>query len=181
MKKTVPGNPAIMIKTFAVIENYFSNEVYEAIADVNIRKKWDTIFSEFKIIDNIDGCEVIYMRIESPTVFVSDRDFVQRRKKWLGFPEKDSICMHYRSIPHPAVPPVKKVIRGEILISGYFIKTVCTNPPKSFLTIISQTDIKGSIPSWLVNKVSQKAPKDWVVNLLNGCQMIRDRNNSLKR
>jgi hypothetical protein len=89
--------------------------------------------------------------------------------------------MHFRSVPHPLVPEFKKVIRGEIIISGYYIKTLSYNPPKTFISIISQTDIKGSIPSWLVNKVSQKAPKDWVVNLMKGCQIIRERNNSNKK
>lgn len=111
---------------------------------------------------------------------VSDRDFVQRRKKWINFPDENTICMHFKSVESPKMPPVKKVVRGDIIISGYCIRTVSLNPPKTFLSIISQTDIKGSIPKWLVNAVSQKAPKDWVVNLIKGCNMVRQKNANIQ-
>jgi hypothetical protein len=48
-------------------------------------------------------------------------------------------------------------------------------PMRTYLSIIAQTDIKGSIPKWLVNTVAQKAPKEWVSNLVKGCQLIRDK------
>jgi hypothetical protein len=66
MKKELPGNSSIMLKTFAMIKGYSSNEVFKAIADVEIRKQWDTVFTEFKIIDKDekDGSEVLYMRIK---------------------------------------------------------------------------------------------------------------------
>ena len=174
------SNPAIMLKTFAYITDFTPYEVFQAIADVNIRKQWDTIFSEFKIIDTIQENEIIYMRIKSPSVFVSDRDFVQQRKIWTDFPEKNSVCMHFKSVIHPAAPEMKKVIRGEIIISGYYIRTLSVKPQRTFLSIITQSNIKGHIPTWLVNKVAQRAPRDWVVNLQKGCQMIRQREKTKK-
>jgi hypothetical protein len=175
-KKSLKDNPHIIIKTFAKIPNYTTMEVYKAISDVDIRKQWDTIFSEFKIIhyDPEKDREILYMRIKSPSVFISDRDFVQQRKKWIDFPEKNSICLHFKSVEHPKMPENKKVVRGEIIISGYYIRSSIEDPESSLLTIISQSDIKGNIPSWLVNKVSQKAPRDWVVNLIKGCHIARN-------
>jgi hypothetical protein len=136
-----------MIKTFANLNGFHSYEIYQAITDVNIRKQWDNVFSELKVIDfdPVNNTETVYMLIKSPTVFVSDRDFVQQRKKWVDFPEKDSIMIHYRSVPNNKMPIKNKIIRGEIIISGYLIKTISYNPPKSFLLIISQTDIKVNI------------------------------------
>jgi hypothetical protein len=66
-RKSQKGNPSIMLKTFAMIENFSKEEVFMAIADVRIRKEWDKVFQEFKIIDNNkdnDGKEVLYMSIK---------------------------------------------------------------------------------------------------------------------
>jgi hypothetical protein len=41
------------------------------------------------------------------------------------------------------------------------------------MSVITQTDIKGSIPAWIVNSVAQKAPKEWVNNLMKGCEKVR--------
>jgi hypothetical protein len=66
MKKEISGNSTIMLKTFAIIKGYNSSVVFKAIADVEIRKKWDSVFTEFKIIDLIekDKSEILYMRIK---------------------------------------------------------------------------------------------------------------------
>ncbi len=65
-KKTPKGSPTIMIKTYADIENYTKEEVFEAIANISIRREWDKIFSEFKILENNEkqGREVLYMSIK---------------------------------------------------------------------------------------------------------------------
>ena len=70
-------------------------------------------------------------------------------------------------------PENPKFVRAETIISGYFIKTVSINPIKTLVSIIAQTDIKGSIPNFIVNNVSQKAPKEWVNNLMKGCEQVR--------
>jgi hypothetical protein len=58
-----------MIKTFATIDNFTKEEVFRAIADVRIRREWDKIFSEFKIIENKEkeGKEYLYMSIKVRT------------------------------------------------------------------------------------------------------------------
>jgi hypothetical protein len=58
-----------MIKTFATIDNFTKEEVFKAIADVRIRREWDKIFSEFKIIENKEkeGKEYLYMSIKVRT------------------------------------------------------------------------------------------------------------------
>ena len=50
--------------------------------------------------------------------------------------------MHFKSVDHPLFKEIKSVIRGKIIISGYFITTAPDNPLRTNLYIISQTDIK---------------------------------------
>jgi hypothetical protein len=54
-----------MIKSIFTIDGYTKEEVFEAIANVNVRKEWDKIFSEFKVVEtDADGYEVLYMSIK---------------------------------------------------------------------------------------------------------------------
>lgn len=100
---------------------------------------------------------------------------MQRRKIWYDFPDKNSVCLHFKSVDHPLCPISKKFVRANTYLSGYFIKTESISPQVCSVHIISQTDVKGKIPIWLVNKVSQTAPIDWVNNLIKGCKMVREK------
>ena len=172
-KRMIPGFDVILIKSLCTIP-YNKDIIFEAIANLEIRKKWDSVFSELKVVNHNgeNGAEILYMIIKSPSFLVSDRDFVQQRKIWKEFPTKNSHILHFISVESPDCPLNKKYVRAETIISGYFIEDIPNQPNKSTLGIISQTDIKGRIPHWLVNKVAPKASKGWVVSLLKGCKMV---------
>lgn len=54
-----------MIKAIVTINNFTKEDVYEAIVNVDIRKEWDKIFSEFKVIESTEqGGEILYMSIK---------------------------------------------------------------------------------------------------------------------
>jgi hypothetical protein len=65
-KKSIKGNPSIMIKTIAVIDGYSKTEVFEAIANANVRTKWDKIFSDFTLVseNRQAGTELVYTSIK---------------------------------------------------------------------------------------------------------------------
>ena len=172
-KKMVPGIDVILIKSICTIP-YNKDIIFEAIANLEIRKKWDSVFSELRVVNHNgeNGAEILYMIIKSPSFLVSDRDFVQQRKIWKNFPTEKSHILHFISVESPECPVIKKLVRAETIISGYFIEDIPNQPNKSTLGIISQTDIRGKIPTWLVNKVAPKASKGWVVSLLKGCEMV---------
>jgi hypothetical protein len=46
---------------------------------------------------------------------------------------------------------------------------MANRPDSSILKIVSQTDVKGFIPKYIVNYVASKAPIDWVNNLKKAC------------
>ena len=170
-KKVIPGYDVILIKTLCQIP-FNKDIIYEAIANLEIRKKWDLSFSELKIInekkDN-KNVELLYMIIKSPSLITKDRDNVQQRKIWKNFPNNNSHILHFTSIDSPQFPKSKKYIRANTIISGYYIEDI-PGENKSNLIIVSQTDVGG--PNWLINKVAPKASKNWVNNLIKGCNMI---------
>ncbi|MCQ2819986.1 MAG: START domain-containing protein [archaeon] len=169
-KKHVDNSPVVLIKSIATIP--FKKEiVFEAISNLKIRRQWDKVFSELKVVDNegAETGEILYMIIKAPLMF-ENRDFVQRKKVWKGFPDNNSIIMHFVSVEHPKYPKNKKYTRAETVISGYYIKD--KGDGTSLLGIISQTDIKGNIPSGIVNKFAPSSSKDWIKSLQKGCKML---------
>jgi alkylhydroperoxidase/carboxymuconolactone decarboxylase family protein YurZ len=55
-----------LIKTIATIIDFTKEEIFNAIANVEIRKQWDTLFSEFKIVEQNkdEKSEVLYMSLK---------------------------------------------------------------------------------------------------------------------
>jgi hypothetical protein len=86
--------------------------------------------------------------------------------------------IHFKSVTSQLCPPKPKTVRANTIISGYFIKTISLKPVRTLIGIVSQTDIGGSIPTWIVNSLSQKAPREWVNNLMKGCEKIRTNKNA---
>ena len=78
--------------------------------------------------------------------------------------------MHFKSVVDSRCPEKPKTIRAETIISGYIIAPMEDGTGGTYLTMVSQNDIKGVIPLTLVNTGASKGPRQWVGNLLNACQ-----------
>ena len=171
-KRMVEGYPVILIKCLAKMP-YSKDVVFEAISNLDIRKQWDSVFSELKVVNHEgeNGAEILFMIIKSPVFFISNREFVQQRKMWKNFPSNKSHILHFISVENDECPPSKKNVRAETVISGYYMQDDPDNPGHSILGVLSQTDLKGNIPHVLVNKFAPKSSKNWVKSLLKGCEI----------
>jgi hypothetical protein len=88
------------------------------------------------------------------------------------FPNKGMITIHYKSETHPKCPEKPKMVRANTILGGYILEEE-KNPKGGYNTkmiIISQNDIKGIIPKSIVNMAAGKAPREWVKNLIKGCE-----------
>ena len=172
-KKIVDGIQVILIKCLAKIP-YNKDVVFEAIANLNIRKQWDSVFSELRVVnyDGENGAEILYMIIKSPIFIVSDREFVQQRKIWRNFPTTKSHILHFISVDSPECPENKKCVRAETIVSGYYIEEDPDEPGHSIIGVLSQTDVKGNLPIFLVNKFAPKTSKNWIKSLHKGCKIV---------
>ncbi|TNV82685.1 hypothetical protein FGO68_gene8647 [Halteria grandinella] len=172
-KKMTEDSPIVLLKAYALIEGVTTDIVYEVITNQEVRRSWDKVLSNFEILqeDPGDGISVLYFMIKTP-IGVSNRDFVQQRKVKKDFPQPGFITMHFKSVSHPKCPEKPHTVRGDTLISGYIIEPDVDSQgrPSTKLTIISQNDIKGVIPKAIVNMLSGKAPRQWVGNLVKGCE-----------
>lgn len=99
---------------------------------------------------------------------MKDRDFVHKRKIWNNFPNNNSCLLYFKSIQHNECAEYSNFIRAETIINAYFIETISTNPLKTIIYAVMQTDLKGSIPSGKGNN-----EKRWIDNLIQGIEYVK--------
>jgi len=157
---------SVLVRAYARLPNTDSRNIFYNIYDAKKRQSWDTNFSDITVLNDSE-CEILYCQLASP-FGVTPRDFLQYRKAVI---DTDCISIMMRSADHDSRPVKSGFIRAESFISGYIIRQ---RGPDCELFIMSQTDIKGLIPKWIVNMVAAKAPAQWVDNLLRACGKIKD-------
>jgi len=170
-KKTIPGSEILMTKTVSMLD-FDKETVFKAITDIDTRKSWDKVLKEYYMIEGDCNKAVIYTLVKGVALVVSERETIQQRKTWKNFPDKDSICIHYRSVEHEKAPRKKSIVRAEVIIAGYYFKTISVNPPKTMFVTFDQFDFKGNVPKFVINKFATKVPKEWVGNLITACKKV---------
>ncbi|KAG9346307.1 hypothetical protein JZ751_006618, partial [Albula glossodonta] len=116
-----------------VCKDVTAETLYDVLHDTSYRKKWDT-----NMIDTFDigrltvNADVGYYSWKCPSP-LKNRDF--------------------------EYPPKKDYVRAVSLLTGYLIQSnganCCT------LYYLTQVDPKGSLPKWVVNRVSQFVAPKW--------------------
>uniref|UniRef100_A0A8C4J5P7 START domain-containing protein 10 n=1 Tax=Dromaius novaehollandiae TaxID=8790 RepID=A0A8C4J5P7_DRONO len=129
--------------------------LYDVLHDTHYRKKWDSNMIETYDIGRLTvNADVGYYSWKCPSP-LKNRDFVTLRS-WLPL-GNDYIIINY-SVKHPKYPPRKDFVRAVSLQTGYLIKANGTSA--CILYYLTQVDPRGSLPKWVVNRVSQfVAPK----------------------
>lgn len=168
-KKQMPGCPVVLVKGSAILENIPLDTLWKAIANLDLRKTWDTVFSTMEVVEqNPDGTEVVYFVLKAP-FGIQDRDFLQKRTIVHDYPNKGQTIIHFVSVENKLRPVVKKYIRAQTFISGYFFTELSKSPLKCKVDIVTQTDIKGLIPKAIVNMFAGSKSKAWVEGYKKGC------------
>uniref|UniRef100_A0A8C9N169 START domain-containing protein 10 n=1 Tax=Serinus canaria TaxID=9135 RepID=A0A8C9N169_SERCA len=119
------------------------------------RRKWDSNMIETYDIGRLTvNADVGYYSWKCPSP-LKNRDFVTLRS-WLPL-GNDYMIINY-SVKHPKYPPRKDFVRAVSLQTGYLIKA--NGDGACILYYLTQVDPRGSLPKWVVNRVSQfVAPK----------------------
>ncbi|TFJ99247.1 T-cell receptor beta chain V region E1 [Platysternon megacephalum] len=129
--------------------------LYDVLHDTHYRKKWDSNVIETYDIGRLTAnADVGYYAWKCPSP-LKNRDFITLRS-WLPL-GNDYMIINY-SVKHPKYPPRKDFVRAVSLQTGYLVKA--NGPHGCTLYYLTQVDPRGSLPKWVVNKVSQfVAPK----------------------
>ena len=170
-KRKEEHSPVILIKAYTTLRNLPPEKVFRLIYDLEIRSEWDNVLSNMYIFDKInENIDHMYSLYKAP-FGISNRDFCQRRTKSMGY-KGTSFMIHFESVEHPDCPAIKSNIRAHTTISGYIIRPDPKNPGSTLMTILTQTDIKGLVPKFIVNTAAAKAPKDWTRNFIKNAERL---------
>lgn len=177
--KHVTDNPVVLVKVYATLPSVELDKLFDLIVNVEDRLKWDKIIKELYIDEKIDDLsDIIYCVIKTPVGF-SNRDYVQYRyfmnnQKHPDLIEKHQFpkntdsnyyVLYLKSINKKEIPHKKGLVRAETIITGYFMEQKGNDV--NFIMVL-QTDVKGSIPKSIFNKVSTRVPGMWLKNLMSG-------------
>ena len=141
------------------------DKVIKCLNDLNIRKKFDTLYNEGKIIsetkDNPD-IYVFYLLLKMGFVF-SNRDFVVQKKVWSNYNEKkDHYLIHVVSIDHKDYPEQSNPVRGVFLNRAAYIKPGENEGETSF-TLCNCIDMKViSVGSFIPINKGTGGMKKWL-------------------
>lgn len=95
---------------------------------------------------------------------------MQKRTFIRDFPEPGNITLYFVSEEHPMKPRRKGIVRALTLIAGQILRPLAGG--RCSLTMISQNDIGGLVPTVLVNHGAARAPAKWVHRLNKGCRLV---------
>lgn len=151
-------SPILLVKCDAIVHGNVE-VIFDLITNIEKRSKCDTLFCRMKILKVFDEyTDVMYSYLKAPPM-VTNRDFLQKRTYRQNIDGFDMIIV-FVSYEDKDFPPIKGTIRADTIISGYALKELDKNTTK--IIIVSQTDIKGMIPLWIINKGASKGPFDWI-------------------
>ncbi|KAK9508225.1 hypothetical protein O3M35_007933 [Rhynocoris fuscipes] len=149
--KTLPNTNFKMIKVLASFPEISPEVMYDVLHDPEYRKVWDQHMIESHDIGFLNpNNDVGYYSMSCPSP-LANRDFVLQRS-WLDLGTEKYILNH--SVYHTDYPPRKGFIRATSYLTGFLVR-VNNQSGGCNLGYISQTDPQGTLPPWLVNRVTQ--------------------------
>ena len=156
----------VRTRTCARISGVAPQTLFHILYDNDARKAWDHHYARFDTIwrDPKDPCLDILDAIVSAPLGCANREFLEWRRRLVG---KGRFVIFLRSWSGPDSRPVLRGnVRADVWMSAYLIQW-WRDPTTGELLgtdvmVMTQIDIKGLIPKYLVNALSNSAPKKWV-------------------
>lgn len=118
--------------------------------------RFDEMLRESRFLDEIsDGVRIVHLSYKAvwPT---APRDFSLLS---VSGQLNDSTWIQIGlSITDPRIPEQKGHVRAHLVVGGYVLVECPDNPDVSEVTYATKVDLKGSVPSFVVNKVTSNQP-----------------------
>ena len=150
-----------------------SYKVNEYINDINFRKEFDSLYNQVKVLseneDESYNLKIIdlYFYMKMP-VFISDRDFVVRKKIWNEYNNKKGCYLiHLKSIENSEYPPKQKPVRGKFINrAAYICPYMDEEREKCKLYLASCFDMKMSFGVSMMKSKGSEGQGKWVEELI---------------
>eukprot|EP01118_Nematostelium_gracile_P002253 TRINITY_DN12492_c0_g1_i1.p1 TRINITY_DN12492_c0_g1~~TRINITY_DN12492_c0_g1_i1.p1 ORF type:complete len:240 (-),score=60.57 TRINITY_DN12492_c0_g1_i1:83-748(-) len=168
-----------IVKLWTVYPDIEALVLYDVLHDPDYRKVWDDKMIDGHCIEQIDKTnDVGYYSAKAPFP-VASRDFVNQRC-W-RVKGDEHVIMNF-SVIHDKEPEKKDFVRAFSHKTGYLVRKRAEGGCE--LTYVTHTDPKGSIPTFIINKVTTSFAPDIVARIAKaakGYEEWKSKNNPEKR
>ena len=165
------GSGVVRTRAWAKIAGVAPQTLFYMLYNNAARRQWDHHYAKFETewTDPEDPSLDIIDAVVTAPFGCANREFLEWRR--CQIPDKDDkngkFVIYLRSWSPPDARPVQKgAVRAEVWLSGYLIQWWYDETTGARLgtdvMVMTQIDIKGLIPKYLVNALSSSAPKKWV-------------------
>ena len=160
----------VRTRTWAKLPNVPPQTLFHILYNAEARKSWDHHYSRFvsEWTDETDPDLDIIDAVVSAPFGCANREFLEWRRKHvpnqIRAERTGDFVIYLRSFDDNR-PVGKNNVRAEVWLSGYLIqwwKGPDGQPIGSEVLVMTQIDVKGLIPKYLVNALSSSGPKRWV-------------------
>ena len=171
----------VRTRTWAKVGGIPPQTLFFILYNNKARKSWDHHYDRFitEWVDPADPSLDIIDAVVSAPLGCANREFLEWRRKSVppaGRPERSGKFVIYLRSWSPAGgrPVGRGNVRAEVWLSGYLIKWWVDEDTGRVLgsdvMVMTQIDIKGLIPKYIVNALSSSAPKKWVKGVTAAAQ-----------
>lgn len=154
--KSMKTTNVTRVKVRGIFPDVSPKVLYQSLIHDEYVRHCDPNMAEWEIVEQIDESnDISYYASKLPSLMkflISPRDFLSIRGYGETGPDEYMIIM--RSIEDQRKPTRKKWVRAHILITGFLIQK-CPDGGTQ-LTYLSQTDLKGKIPTKIINYATTK-------------------------
>lgn len=138
--------------------------IVRVLNDPNYTTLLDDMLKESRIIQEVSKSVHLVHLLYKPVWPTAARDFSVL--SILGQLDDRTWISSGTSVEDPRMPLEKGYVRAQLDIGGYLIRSVPSNPDISEVTYVARVNLKGNIPAFAVNKISESQPL--CVNRLRG-------------
>lgn len=158
----------VRTRTWAHIRGVPPQTLFFILSDSQTRRMWDKHYAKFEPewTDPADPRLDILDAVVSAPLGFANREFLEWRRTRLALSKGDPFAIYLRSWNESGAgrPVSKGAVRAEVWLSGYLISWWEEDGQVlgAQVMVMTQIDVKGLIPKYIVNALSSSAPRKWV-------------------
>ena len=130
--------------------------VFRVVRNRENNSKLDDMLKETRLVDRMSDTTVLVHLLFKAVWPTAPRDFTAISTA--GRYDESTLVEAGVSVADPRVPEVKGHVRGNIVCGGYVIEVLPGKPEQCEVTYVSQAELRGNIPTFAVNKVTESQP-----------------------
>jgi hypothetical protein len=169
-----PANRNFTFKAYMHFDNMPTEIVYALSADLTVRKHWDPVYLKVEEVEALDSeADIIYTQLKTPAP-VADRDSCLLRVIKMSPPqypspdplfENKTFLVVCRTTTHQKCPKTSQFVRVTAPIHAYLIEQDPNRTNGCCMFVISEHDMGGKIPQWVINIIAARSPVQWYTSV----------------